>query len=633
MKPLHTSNDHSPRSDMNDEAHILPPFSDGGIVSSVVIEGRTVVTSYFNDDEWWLEGIPTNQAKAVRVINFSTTPDSLRLLMKKLLFRYLKHGRAGLPPPKGASVKNLYEKAKNFFKYCDSLKICRLADISTLAITNYIDKIRHHKTWRGKGFSKNSLLQEFMAIEAIYELSQYTDDPWPLHPWPDSSAAILAGSGVRTALNRQAKTPLMPDDVFCKVFDRAHCLMEEGSKLLDIRDACELQDIERGPSKAKRTHLRNQRLRQTGWNSTYRELLKKLLELRTACYVILASTSGCRNHELANLSSGAHERTVDNDGNVYHWMKSKSEKTDAGIITWMIPEVAVRALRIMERWAKPYQAEIKEEVKALKSMDPFDPAIAEAMRHSSCLFLGDSCQGDNVIRTLSLRTWDTRIKKFGTDIGIEWRLSTHQFRRKFANYAAHSKFGDLRYLSQHFAHWSMDMTLPYAMDDDWGGHLDIELLADIDLELMNTKISTIDNWVAQDSLSGGCGASLKSWQRNPNNLTIFKSHTAMIRSLADNISIRSNGHAWCTADNHSCVGNTLERTRCGGCMHGVIGVEHAYIYKGLQENLRNLLNCKDIGEAGLVRVNRDLKRCIQVITDLNGDITDRQKHDKHPKTL
>ncbi|WP_204311027.1 hypothetical protein, partial [Stenotrophomonas maltophilia] len=81
---------------------------------------------------------------------------------------------------------------------------------------------------------------------------------------------------------------------------------------------------------------------------------KALLDLRTASYIILASTCGCRNHELANVQSGAHHRTQDDEGTFYHWMRSRSDKTDAGIHDWMIPEAAVRALRLMERWAAPY---------------------------------------------------------------------------------------------------------------------------------------------------------------------------------------------------------------------------------------------------------------------------------------
>jgi hypothetical protein len=57
------------------------------------------------------------------------------------------------------------------------------------------------------------------------------------------------------------------------------------------------------------------------------------------------------------------------------------------------------------------------------------------------------------------------LKAFAKKCGLEWELATHQFRRKFANYAARSQFGDLRYLKQHFKHWSLDMTLGYALNE------------------------------------------------------------------------------------------------------------------------------------------------------------------------
>lgn len=592
-------------------------FVDGAsIVSSIEINETLVVISRFEDDKWWLDGIPTNQSDSGRSINFSTTPINFRALVKHLLFRYLKHGRAGLPQPKGSSIKNLYEKSKKFFLYLESVKVKKLADTRQFVISNYVDKIRNHKTWRGKGYSQASLLQQFLAVEAIYELSQYTGDAMPFHPWPDSSAQVLAGVGKRSGANRQAKTPLMPDDVFCKVFDLANKVLEAAPRILDIRDASVLADFESRLPAPKRTALRKARMRTAGWEGTSQELHRETLDVRTACYVILAATSGCRNHELANLTYGSHHKTSDSEGNIYHWMRSKSEKTDAGIIDWMIPEIAVRAIRLMERWATPFQATLREEIKARTVNNPLDPLISEATKHANSLFLSNSKRRMDRVRVLSLRSWAHSIKEFAEKADIDWDLTSHQFRRKFANYAAHSKFGDLRYLKEHFAHWSMDMTIPYAMDESWGHHLDIDLFNEIEHEFESTKLSTVDRWISQPSLSGGQGLALKSWQRDPKNLTMFKSHSTMIKSISDTIAIRSNGHAWCTADKSGCIGNSLEPTRCGGCINGVIGDEHAHIYIHMQDNLTELLKCKDIGAAGVQRVTRDLNRCQQVLADL-----------------
>jgi hypothetical protein len=359
-------------------------------------------------------------------------------------------------------------------------------------------------------------------------------------------------------------------------------------------------------------------LRILGWHGGLRAFNKALSDLRTACYIVMASTSGCRNHELVNVQSGAHHRTQDDEGTVYHWMRSHSDKTDTGAHDWMIPEVAVRALRLMERWSSPYQTIIAAEIAQRRRANPHDPQIAEAHKHRHALFLTGS-QTAHPVRTLSNSTWNRYLKSFAKDCGLNWNLASHQFRRKFANYTAHSRFGDLRYLKEHYAHRSLDMTLGYAMDDSWGKHLDLELYADIQGELEDIKLGVVDSWLGDAHLTGGYGRALKQWQREPHNLLIFKDHASMLKSISESTAIRSNGHAWCTADNDGCVGNTLERTRCGNCNNAVIGRRHAAIYQRLYDDLKGLLHYQDIGEGGRQRVERDLNRCRDVLIQLGMD--------------
>lgn len=591
------------------------------IVSTMNVEGVEIITSRFGDDQWWLDRVPSNNSESQRRINFKSTPTQFQPIMKELIFRYMRRGRAGMPRPKGGTIKSLYERVKKFLAYADSLGIKKISSISPLVISNYVAIVRTHTTWKGKHHSPATLHQIFLAVEAVYELSQYTSDPLLFHPWPDTSALAMAGmTGVNTRWQTGGTTPLIPDDVFCKIFEKAHKILEDGVNLLNIRDSIILEEQDRSAHYWIRNKSKNRRLAAEGWTHGQAVLKRKLIDLRTACYIIIASTSGCRNHELANLHSGALHRTEDDDGKIYHWMRAQSEKTQAGIIDWMIPDVAVRALRVMERWAEPYQAAINTEIINRKNKDPFDPEITVAKKHRHALFLGLTRQKGDQVRTLGLRTWFTQLSKFSKDLGIKWELSSHQFRRKFANYAAHSKFGDLRYLREHFAHWSMDMTIGYAMDENWGAHLDLDLYSEIEEELNDEKKHVVESWLQPGNLSGGYGMSLKRWQRNPKNLTMFKSHKSMIDSIAESTAIRSNGHAWCTADNFGCVGNTLERTRCSSCNHAVISNEHLPIYVNLQKNLEDLLNCKDIGEAGIARVKRDLARCHEVILNLYNNI-------------
>ena len=167
-------------------------------------------------------------------------------------------------------------------------------------------------------------------------------------------------------------------------------------------------------------------------------------------------------------------------------MRSRSDKTRAGNSEWMVPEAAVEALRVMDRWAVPYQAMIAEEIALRRAENPQDPEIAEALKHVGAVFLGLSQKQGNRVRTLTDVPWNHQLRAFAKRCGVDWNLATHQFRRKFANYAARSQFGDLRYLREHFKHWSQDMTNDgYALNESQ----EMELYAEIQEELDTIKLA------------------------------------------------------------------------------------------------------------------------------------------------
>lgn len=584
------------------------------IITATQVDGQWVILSRFGDDIWQLSGWPSNVPPHKKLLDFSKVPQAFRAVMKAMVYRYIKRGRRDANRPKGATIRNFFDSAIPFLRHLERLGVEHLCAVTPMIAATYVAACRAHRIGKsGKPLSIETLRRRYDSVEATYELSHYTNDQILQHPWPETSAAAMAGI---TGMTYGGKTPLIPDEVFCTLFEQAHKKMERGYQLLDLRDELDAIAKQRqGQNSWVVINSKNRHLNTIGWEGGLSAFNESITTLRTACYIILASTSGCRNHELANLQSGAHHRTEDDQGTIYHWMRSKSEKTDEGIHDWMIPEAAVRALRFMERWAGPYQAMIADEINQRRRLNPHDPQIAEAYKHRHSIFLGAS-KMNNQVRTLSTNNLNGALKTFAKNCGLSWNLSSHQFRRKFANYAAHSRFGDLRYLKEHYAHWSLDMTLGYAMDDSWGQHLDLDLYMEIQGELEDIKLGVVDNWMGDESLAGGYGRSIKGWQRDPQNLLIFKDHASMLKSIAESTAIRSNGHAWCTAENGGCVGNTLERTRCSGCDHSVIGSAHAPIYQRLYDDLKGLRHCKDIGEGGRQRVERDLSRCRDVLVQL-----------------
>ncbi|MCF5039068.1 integrase [Pseudomonas sp. PA-7-1E] len=587
------------------------------IINVTQVDWQRVIRSRYGDDIWQLNGFASNVPANKKQLDFSSVPSAFRSVMKAMLYRYLQRGRRGAGQPKGAMLQKTFYEIRLFLRHLEALKLDQLGAVTPLVCKTYVTACKAYRQTnrsKGKPLSQRALQCRFNAVEALYELSQYTDDSMPQHPWPETSAKAMAGL---LGDAQGGKTLLIPDDVFCILFERAYQQVERGQHLLDLQDTVDAVTAQRkGQSRRAFYTAKNRHLASLGWEGGLRAFNKALSDLRTASYIVLASTSGCRNHELANVLSSAHHRTQDDEGTIYHWMRSQSDKTDAGIHDWMIPEAAVRALRLMERWAAPYQAMIAVEIEQRHRTNPRDSQIVEAYKHRHALFLGVDPNEGNQVRTLSATSWSEKLKVFAKDCGLNWNLTSHQFRRKFANYAAHSRFGDLRYLKEQFAHWSLDMTLGYAMDDSWGQHLDLDLYAEIQAELDDIKLGIVDNWLGDAALAGGFGRALNHWQRDPQNLLIFKDQASMLKSIAESTAIRSNGHAWCTADNDGCIGNTLERTRCGNCNNAVIGRHHSAIYQRLYDDLKGLLHCPDIGESGRQRVERDLNRCRDVLAQL-----------------
>lgn len=93
----------------------------------------------------------------------------------------------------------------------------------------------------------------------------------------------------------------------------------------------------------------------------------------------------------------------------------------------------------------------------------------------------------------------------------------------------------------------------------------------------------------------------------------------MVKAVAESHAIRSNGHAWCTADNNMCVGNTMEKTRCSGCNNAVISRFHLPLYRRAYEDSKDLAKLEDIGSGGRARAERDIERCREVLISLGFD--------------
>ena len=600
------------QSQTNDVTGLSAELRDALIISLRRVDNTWIVLSRYGEDVWWLTGATTNVVKADSKLDFATVPEAFRNQIKAVMYRWLRRGRDNGRRAGAATLRRMLDSMLPFLKYLLKLGITSLSDASPVACTNYAQVCKSGNG--GRKLADETISKRITAVEALYELSQYTHTPMREYPWLDTSPTPWA-AGNRSLSRDSNKTPLIPDDVFSVLFQKAWAIVTKASEILDLRDEMtRVAAKSAGLSSATSKQRRNERLAELGFDGGLPQLKIALLDIRTASYIVVASLSGCRNHELAYVRKNAFYSTEDDDGEEYWWMRAKSTKTGEGDTEWMIPEAAVTALKVMERWAEPYQAALEQEIKSLRERNVLDSQIAEATDHLGALFVGKDNAKANLVRTLSLKQTNDQLRAFVRRNGITWKLASHQFRRKFANYAARSQFGDLRYLKQHFKHWSMNMTLGYALNESQ----EMALYEEIENELDALKEDVVASWLDPSvPLAGGYGQHLQDWRGRDESIVLFKDRAHMIKSIAGSTAIRSNGHAWCTADDNLCVGNTLERTRCGGgCGNAVIGPQHAFIYQGLYDHLATLEGTPDIGKGGRARVQRDLDRCASVLQSL-----------------
>ncbi len=304
---------------------------------------------------------------------------------------------------------------------------------------------------------------------------------------------------------------------------------------------------------------------------------------------------------------------MDENNEPFYWIKGITYKTGTKNCEWLVTRITHRAIAVAEKIALPIQKKLGEKIAELKLKSCNNYLAVDLEEHSKRIFLTVTMQHKNKIDTMSKGGVIHRLNEFASQCGIKWRLSPHQFRRTFAVYAAHSVFGDLRYLRDHFKHWSLDMTALYAMSQ----HQDAELYDSIGLTALNIKTDIIEHWLEPDEILVGIGAkSVRALRTSNHPLIIKQNRTEMLKTISPLVNIRATGVAWCTADTGGCSGgHGLEKTRCADCSHAIIDKSWKDVWQGIYAQQIEMLDLTDIGPGGEERVKLDLKRCEAVLKE------------------
>jgi len=260
------------------------------------------------------------------------------------------------------------------------------------------------------------------------------------------------------------------------------------------------------------------------------------------------------------------------------------------------------------------------------------------IKHRNALFLGKSYE-HNTIKTISDSYFSVKLKDFSRHLNLEvkpsdleqvrnkskikigqiWQLAAHQFRKTFARYVARCILGDVRYLKEHFKHWSLDMTLGYAWNED--DMLDPTLIEEILDEHQDLQSNIVLGWVdmnRKQHMAGVGGKNIVS-ARERSWVIVATDPRSVARQLSKGYFLRGLGHSWCTEK--ECRGKGIYSiTECKECENRIIDESHILYWHGIRQQQIDLMQIDDCGDPMWQGAVDSLRYAENVLKDLGNDL-------------
>ncbi|MDM8181013.1 hypothetical protein [Marinobacter salarius] len=582
-----------------------------GIVTSLAIQkGEHYVLSRYEDDVWILpdDWFSANVVVSQRKLDFARIQSpALRSEAKLVMFRQMWGVTDASSSLRGSTLGLHFNNLCYWIEWLTGLRTVTHADVTPLLAQRYVDHVRSLKSRIGekKSLAPATQQQRLAAVEMCWK--NLRDTPLGFdHPWPDSSATALAG--LKT--HRKPSTPIIPEEILAALFQYAESQLERAGELLDHRDALNRLAL-KSMNRTDQAKEKGQFLAMRGWSDGLQAYHKALLTLRDSCFLLILTTTGIRAHELANIKRDNWFSEV-REGERFYFLGSRSDKTYAGETQWICPEIAITAVQVLGRLAEPLQEELDQALEQATAIGNYREA-GRLNGISSHVSLCKINQRSAIINVLSGNALILRLQMLTDYLSLDWKLAPHQFRRTFANHVVHHKLGDLRYLRDHFKHWSLDMAALYAFNEAQ----DLELFDEIYRAFDEKRQSIIGHWLEPDTvISGGMAPYVREMRSRNETVRTYKNRKEMIHAISELIYLRSTGIAWCTND----IGVDCAGGQCEECEHGCIDDTHKPFWRGLYLQQIELRQIDDCGVAGSETVERTIRRCEQVLRDLGVNI-------------
>lgn len=577
-----------------------------GIVTTDRAEGVLYLLSRYEDEAWWLSKSKEtgNSADNRRKLDFTRIRGEQLRAEAKIVMARLIWAENALA---NSTIRQHFENLALWLNWLHDQGVRSHTQVTPLVAFRYFQHVRRltSKTKPGTPLSGVAKFNKLSAVERCWQHLRDTASGFD-HPWPDSTATALAGMKP----NSKAKTEIIPDDVLKALFQHAESLLRQADDLLAHRDAVKSYQPR---SKHLANHSKEKRrfLKARGWDMGSAALNKTLRDLRDGCFVIILATTGIRAHELGLIHRDEWFSEL-RDGERFYFLVSRSDKTHAGKTSWLCPKIVIDAVKVLERFSAPLQRDLESALEAAKEAEDLKE-ITHLRSISGAVGLTKDPKQENRLYRLSSISLHKVLKNFAKTLGLDWELASHQFRRTFANYVVHHKLGDLRYLRDHFKHWSLDMTILYVMNEAQ----DLELYDEVYAAFDQKRQAIVGHWLEPDTpLSGGMAGHIRKMRSRSEEVRTYKDRKEMIEAISELVYLRSTGIAWCTNDTGvDCAGG-----QCEGCEHGCIDDTHKPFWEGLYLQQIELRQIDDLDDSGSKTVERTMERCERVLTDLGVDI-------------
>lgn len=584
--------------------------------------GEQIPLSRYGDPVWnYTPSFPgAARGKQDKEVVWAKTPAEwtpwMRSAVAALTFR-APPGGAGLDP---ATIPKRHVTLNAFAKWCSSKGIKRFSEVRVVDLEQYIQKLRD------AGLYDRSLASHIAVLRRVYELRGAM-----LDSFTDEAATALRFDQVGPLWEPDAdddrRTELIPLVEASALFVAARAHLAKAPALLRLRDDLTVQwEATKGSIHRREwgDSVKKPAVRAAGFKDAL-EFESAVSDIRTAAYIVLAMTTGCRVHELGETEVGCvYPEPV--DGETFWWLKAATRKIGDGPMRWLAPEMAKEAADLLEWHSAPLRRRIAIELTVAREqfVAASDDAergrlathVLELERNADRLFLSESTRG--VVST-DTKSHNKQLKAFAHRKGIILGspLATHRFRRTYAVIVVHLNKGpriDLVTLQRHFKHASVLMTEWYAQLTE----TDRDLYELIEAETDYFDLALVDHWLEGSTpLAGGLGARIKAYAGKHHQPIFFKTRREFVESVRDGMNIRSTGHSWCLAEANDCAGQGLfEAPRCGSCANGVIDDSFKEVWRNIRQDHEVLTKLEDIGPGGKARAEKGLAVAEAILSQL-----------------